>query len=394
MTSGEALKLLNLPSNYTEKQLKEHYRKAIRKVHPDLNPNLPKAKEKTQRLNEANELLKEMLNGKSILEKTSYNKSSTQTANIEFKKYKNNVILTIGSIHNHIFVDPYYSSDDDYAFFEKQVKNMRHFYHTAIDILLACNNRNEFDVYLSLFYQKIRDNSLDFVRDMFSFFYNNYKDYIDSEWLKKECNNLISEWIPKNKDNDNYINVAMEYVFSGKKEIVKKILKSEVEVALSKLPNNSKNYLDFSFIKDKLPNMVFDKYDIKTIMMHPELVSDFLKTFNEEEKRKYQIFLKEKNKKISELLKLINKNNFELNNQKIKELQLEMDKTEFNKKYNVFKEEIDELLRHKRSVEKKIEKIKYLYDLLKYHKLDFDKEKLNLNADMNVLESLFERNVW
>ena len=132
--------------------------------------------------------------------------------------------------------------------------------------------------------------------------------------------------------------------------------------------------------------MVFDKYDIKTIMMHPELVSDFLKTFNEEEKRKYQIFLKEKNKKISELLKLINKNNFELNNQKIKELQLEMDKTEFNKKYNVFKEEIDELLRHKRSVEKKIEKIKYLYDLLKYHKLDFDKEKLNelnLNIESN-----------
>ena len=50
-------KILGLPRTATEDDVKKAYRKLARKLHPDLNPNDPSAKQKFQQVNEANEVL-------------------------------------------------------------------------------------------------------------------------------------------------------------------------------------------------------------------------------------------------------------------------------------------------------------------------------------------------
>ena len=50
-------KVLGLNKDATEADVKKAYRKLARKLHPDLNPNDPAAKQKFQQINEANEVL-------------------------------------------------------------------------------------------------------------------------------------------------------------------------------------------------------------------------------------------------------------------------------------------------------------------------------------------------
>jgi curved DNA-binding protein len=50
-------KILGLTKDATEADVKKAYRKLARKLHPDLNPNDPSAKQKFQQINEANEVL-------------------------------------------------------------------------------------------------------------------------------------------------------------------------------------------------------------------------------------------------------------------------------------------------------------------------------------------------
>lgn len=50
-------KILGVDKNATADQIKKAYRKKARKLHPDLNPDDPKAQQKFQQLNEANEVL-------------------------------------------------------------------------------------------------------------------------------------------------------------------------------------------------------------------------------------------------------------------------------------------------------------------------------------------------
>ncbi len=50
-------KVLELSKNASEAEIKKAYRKLARKFHPDLNPNDPKAQQKFQQINEANEVL-------------------------------------------------------------------------------------------------------------------------------------------------------------------------------------------------------------------------------------------------------------------------------------------------------------------------------------------------
>lgn len=58
MTLEEARKILGLKNGFTEKDLKVAYRKAARKCHPDIGGN----NEDFQKVNEANEVLKNNLN--------------------------------------------------------------------------------------------------------------------------------------------------------------------------------------------------------------------------------------------------------------------------------------------------------------------------------------------
>ena len=50
-------KILDVPKNATQDEIKKAYRKLARKMHPDLNPNDKDAQKKFQQINEANEVL-------------------------------------------------------------------------------------------------------------------------------------------------------------------------------------------------------------------------------------------------------------------------------------------------------------------------------------------------
>src|SRR5207245_11286809 len=50
-------KILGVPKNATEKEIKAAYRKAARKHHPDVNKGDPKAEARFKEINEANEVL-------------------------------------------------------------------------------------------------------------------------------------------------------------------------------------------------------------------------------------------------------------------------------------------------------------------------------------------------
>src|SRR5256712_11951058 len=50
-------KILGVPKNATEKELKAAYRKAARKHHPDVNKGAPRSEARFKEINEANEVL-------------------------------------------------------------------------------------------------------------------------------------------------------------------------------------------------------------------------------------------------------------------------------------------------------------------------------------------------
>lgn len=61
MTVGEAAKILGIPLNATEAQLKKAFRALSKKYHPDRNPNDKYAEEMFKKVNEANQVFLEYL---------------------------------------------------------------------------------------------------------------------------------------------------------------------------------------------------------------------------------------------------------------------------------------------------------------------------------------------
>src|SRR6185295_1699667 len=57
MTFIDYYEVLGIPRNATQEEIKNAYRKAARKLHPDLNPNDKEANKRFQQINEANEVL-------------------------------------------------------------------------------------------------------------------------------------------------------------------------------------------------------------------------------------------------------------------------------------------------------------------------------------------------
>ncbi|WP_291866854.1 J domain-containing protein [Maribacter sp.] len=64
MTFIDYYKILGIPKNATEKDIKKAYRKLARKYHPDLNPDNKEAEKKFKEINEANEVLSNAENRK------------------------------------------------------------------------------------------------------------------------------------------------------------------------------------------------------------------------------------------------------------------------------------------------------------------------------------------
>ena len=59
-------KILGLPKNASDKDIKKAYRKLARKFHPDLNPGDKEAEKKFKEVNEAHEVLGNSENRKKI----------------------------------------------------------------------------------------------------------------------------------------------------------------------------------------------------------------------------------------------------------------------------------------------------------------------------------------
>jgi len=90
-------KVLGIPKNASEKDIKKAYRKLARKLHPDLNPNDKEAEKKFKQINEANEVLSNPENrkkydkyGKDWEHAEAYEKGAQQQRQNQQSQYQRN----------------------------------------------------------------------------------------------------------------------------------------------------------------------------------------------------------------------------------------------------------------------------------------------------------------
>ena len=87
MAYKDYYKILGLPKNATQKEIKKAYRKMARKYHPDLNPNDKIAERKFKDINEANEVLSSTENRKKYDEYGEHWKHAEEYEKSDYQDY-------------------------------------------------------------------------------------------------------------------------------------------------------------------------------------------------------------------------------------------------------------------------------------------------------------------
>ncbi len=106
MTFEQAIKILNLPQNFTEEELKQAYRAAINKYHPDLYKDNVKKEEMTtitQQVNAAYDYLKKYLRDKSVNHSSNDNYKKAVKVRHEYATKLNKLCEMDSVIYNHLF---------------------------------------------------------------------------------------------------------------------------------------------------------------------------------------------------------------------------------------------------------------------------------------------------
>lgn len=392
MSINEAIALLGLEPNYDEEKLKIAYKSKIRKTHPDLNPNLNNAKQLTQRINEAYELLKSNLKrnfnrstNSSFNSSKTYDRSNDSTSNSKKTHNKNKdsefnseeiaFLFKKREIINKLIAEiainqssRIYTSVDYTSYLLKE----RLIYIEYIESIYSCSNMYELDLTIKKYSKKHCDLLKEFINNIFGIFSASFQN--DDRSVITKIGYYVNNCDFK---VNNSINLCMKYFINSKKQIIKQFISGKLFELFYSCPEVYKSYLPED-AKEYLMNKILNK-NLEEVLKNPHIITD---EFNNYVKYYTDEFNKQKKVKIEGLKKLLKLNKLRCYKKELKDLKLTNNKNNFNNKYAVLKKEIESFVKYKQNndLEEKIAKCSK--KLNEYYTKCKDKEIHNENYQL------------
>ena len=337
MEIKEACLLLKLPDDFNEQSLKKAYKKEIRNVHPDINPNLVNATQLAQKINEAYDVLKKTLKESNFKENI-----------VDFINYKHSILSKIDQILDKIQIESTYNGDYFFNIYKKYIiKELGLYKELYENIKTKAENEKDILLFESTHQYKMEKLFENFIYQAFEMFTQKCNKFSNIDWLKEKCT-----YYAKNKGFEPAtINDCMRYYLNVKTSITKRVIDKKISFYISKLSWKNKKYLKDDS-KLKIVDSLFFKYTLEEILSNEKNIRKEFKNYINRRRLEYIKFYIEKKYKIINLKFLALKNDIDVDKNQFKSLKLERREDKFNDKYLLIEDELLELLNLKRNKKK------------------------------------------
>lgn len=270
MKYGDALRILELDGDYTEKQLKKNYRNLMKKYHPDLHTKESEQEKlilekRAKDINEAYEILAKSVKHRSNNTKT--NSSYETTLERTKKDVINKLNTQLERLKNFFASDAFIHKGEEIRFIKEAIINIRSC-TTDLEIFNVMNNlkfnieQNNLDLFNSFVdnwqIDSIMQKALDEIYYKYSDKVKYTKSIIDTmeliERLKQECYSKVNEYENKirrqiNQKLDRYVakysNSEFYFLISNEIEKAKQILEDKIcDIYFDAAYEESKEYFN------------------------------------------------------------------------------------------------------------------------------------------------------
>ena len=334
MNKKEACLLLKLNDDFNEESLKKAYKKEMKNVHPDINPNLTNATQLAQKINEAYDILKKSLKENNVKEDV-----------FDFINYKHSTLAKIDHILDKIQIDNTYNNDYFFEIYKKYiVKELVLYKELYENVKLRSQNEKDILLFESTHQYKIDKLFENFMYYAFEMFVKRCNNFSNVDWLKEKCNYYINN----NNFHPTTINDCMKYYLNVKKSITKRVIDKQISFYASKLSWKNKKYLK-NDSQLKIIDSLFLKYTEEEILSNEKNIKREFKSYINKRRLEYIKFYIEKEYKIINLKFFALKNDIKLDKKQFKRLKLERREDKFNEKYLLLEKDINDLLGYKTS---------------------------------------------